>query len=101
MRKILRVEKSLATFGNNLKIARLRRNLPQAMVAERAGISVLTLQKLESGASGVSLGNCAAVLFALGFDTPFSDIASPLNDALGQRLAEMELPQRARVKKSE
>lgn len=101
MRKILRVEKSLLAFGNNLKIARLKRRLPQAVVAERAGISVLTLQKLESGASGVSLGNCAAVLFALGFDTPFSDIASPNNDPLGQRLVEMELPKRARVKKSE
>ena len=40
MRPSLAVETSLKALGANLKIARLRRRLPQSQVAERAGTPV-------------------------------------------------------------
>ena len=96
MRPNLRVAKSLVQFGAHLKAARLKRNLTQQLVAERAGISEATLKKIEAGSAGVSVGNCAAVLFALGFDVPFAELASPHKDSLGQSLADMEMRKRAR-----
>ena len=47
MRPSFAVEESVRTLGANLKAARLRRRLPQSVVAERAGISLNTLSKLE------------------------------------------------------
>ena len=49
MRPSFAVEESVRTLGANLKAARLRRRLPQSVVAERAGISLNTLSKLENG----------------------------------------------------
>lgn len=70
----LPVSRSIKKLGSDIKAARLRRSLPMTLVAERAGISVRTLGKLEKGDLGVSLGNVASVIHALGMGTPFSDI---------------------------
>ena len=100
MRPSVAVETSLKALGKNLKIARLRRRLPQLQVAERAGISLNTLAKVEAGDPGVSIGNVAAVMQAIGLGTPLQDIASPSADTSGLRLENDRLPKRARsVKK--
>ena len=49
-----------------IKKARLRRNLSVELVAERAGISRATLWAVEKGTPSVSMGTYAAVLHALG-----------------------------------
>ena len=72
MRPSFAVEESVRTLGANLKAARLRRRLPQSVVAERAGISLNTLSKLENGDCGIAIGNVASVLQALGLGTPLS-----------------------------
>ena len=61
-------ERILQKAGENIKKARLRRNLYAALVAERAGISLDTLSAIEKGLSTVSIGAYAAVLHALGMD---------------------------------
>ena len=45
----------LKQFGENLRLARLRRNITAKLEAERAGISIATLAKIERGESTVSL----------------------------------------------
>ena len=70
MRPSFAVEESVRTLGANLKAARLRRRLPQSVVAERAGISLNPLSKLENGDCGIAIGNVASVLQALGLGTP-------------------------------
>ena len=67
-----------------------------ALMAERASISRTTLNKLEKGDPGVSLGKYATVLFVLGLLEHLSELADPRNDALGMQLEEGHLPQRIR-----
>ncbi|GHU91421.1 hypothetical protein AGMMS49925_06340 [Deltaproteobacteria bacterium] len=70
MRKNVVLEKSLREMGQGIKIARLRRRLQLAVIAERAGISVITLYKIEKGMAGIAVSNVAAVFWALGLGTP-------------------------------
>lgn len=97
----LHVSRSLKKFGSDIRAARLRRRLPMSLVAERAGISTKTLASLEKGEIGVSVGNVAAVIYALGMGTPFSELLDQKNDAFGLMLDEERLPKRARLRKVE
>ena len=48
----------LEEMGDNIKLARLRRELTAEQVAERAGISRSTLWQIEKGAPGTSTIRC-------------------------------------------
>ena len=61
-------EQALKKAGENIKKARLRRNIHAELVAERASISVDTLSAIEKGVSTVSMGAYAAVLHSLGME---------------------------------
>lgn len=63
-----------AEIGERLKKLRVHRNLDQATLAARAGISVRTLRNLESG-SGSSLHTLIQVVRALGREQWFETIA--------------------------
>lgn len=94
-----RPEESVIQLGSNLRSARLRRRLPQSVVADRAGISLNTLSKIENGDCGVSIGNIASVLNALGLSPLLSGLAAAQEDSAGLMLEERNLPQRVRSKK--
>lgn len=98
MRPSFAVEESVAGLGANLRSARLRRRLPQSLVAQRAGISLNTLSKIENGDCGVSIGNVAAVLHALGLADTLGSVAQAADDTAGLLLEERRLPRRARVR---
>jgi hypothetical protein len=68
-----------------------------AILAQRASISRTTLNKVEKGDPGVSLGACATVLFALGMADRLADVADPRHDTVGLSLEEENLPQRIRL----
>jgi len=55
----------LATLGENIKLARLRRKLSIRSMAERAGIAASTLGNIEDGSPSVSLGSYLQVLSVL------------------------------------
>jgi len=65
-------------------------------MAERASISRTTLNKVEKGDPGVSLGNYANVLFSLGLVDRLAELADVKSDTLGLQLEEEQLPQRIR-----
>lgn len=67
-----------------------------ALVAERAGISRVTLSKLEKGDPGVSLGIFASVLLALDLLHRLDSLADSGHDSAGRMIAEEMLPQRIR-----
>ena len=49
----------------------------------------------------MSVGNVAAVIYALGMGTPFSELLDQKNDTFGLMLDEERLPRRARLPKME
>ena len=67
-------------------------------MAERALISRMTLNKVEKGDPGVSLGIYATVLFVLGMTDRLAELADPRHDEVGLSLEEERLPQRIRIR---
>ena len=67
-------------------------------MAERAFISRMTLNKVEKGDPGVSLGIYATVLFVLGMTDRLAELADPRHDAVGLGLEAERLPQRIRIR---
>ncbi len=91
--------KQLADLGSRLRLARLRRKYTAATVAARAGITRVTLGKIERGVPGTSLGAYLSVLRALGLQADIDAIAR--DDEMGRRLQDLELPEpRARAPKT-
>lgn len=78
-------------------MARLRRDLSAAQVAERAGVARTTLIRLENGDGGVSLACLLKVLFALGLDQDILAVAK--DDQMGRRLQDLGLVVKARASK--
>lgn len=88
----------LEQMGEQIKLARLRRNLSVELVAERADISRATLWAIEKGSSSVAIGYYAAVLHALNnMDKDLLLIAK--DDKLGRTLQDLNLPVRQRATK--
>ncbi len=93
----MRTEKSLLpqhrrirkSVGENVRLARLRRKLSAAKVAERAGISRNTLYMLEKGEGNTSITTLFQILVVLGLENDFSKLAS--DDQLGRRLEDANL----------
>ncbi len=90
------VRRAVRKLGQDIRDARLRRRIPTAVMAERASISRTTLNKIEKGDPGVSLGNYANVLFVLGMAERLGDLADVKTDTVGLGLEEERLPQRIR-----
>ncbi len=79
----------LAGLGENIRLARLRRRLSAAMVAQRAGISRNTLHLLEKGEGNSSIATLSQVLVVLGLENDFAKLAA--DDELGRRLQDAQL----------
>ena len=94
------VLRALRKLGNDIRDARRRRRIPVAILAERASISRMTLNKIEKGDAGAYIGNYATVLFALGLVERLADLADATHDAVGRELEEEQLPQRIRLSRS-
>lgn len=87
----------LAHFGGRLKLARLRRRLSSAIVAQRAGISRTSLYKVEAGDPGATLGTYLRVLTVLGLAGDINAVAA--DDKVGRKLQDLALeapPSRSR-----
>ncbi|MCW3055666.1 MAG: transcriptional regulator [Chthonomonadales bacterium] len=76
-------------LGDNLRLARLRRNLTATQVAERAGITRQTLGAIERGEPSVSFGAYAMVLFCLGMEKDIEALGR--DDELGHKLQDAGL----------
>lgn len=73
----------LQIYAGNIRTARLRRRLSVALLAEKAGISVRTLHRLERGEPGVAFAAVVNVLWAMNL---LPDIADPKTDEDALRL---------------
>jgi len=91
-------ERLLSELGENLRMARLRRNLSSEQVAERAGIARNTLIKIENGDEGVAIGYYLRVLIVLGLEEDLRKVAQ--DDILGRKLQDAGLTISKRITKS-
>jgi len=82
-------QKMLEQLGENIKLARKRRNLTTIQVAERANISRNTLYLLEKGNASTSIGALFNVLRVLGLQDDFLKLAA--DDELGRKLQDLGL----------
>ena len=85
----------LRSFGDRLRLARLRRALTAKQVASRAGMALMTLRSVERGSPGVTIGSYVAVMQVLGLETDLERLAA--SDVLGHELADSRLPHRSRA----
>lgn len=90
--------KILKQMGEQIKLARLRRNISIVLAAERAGVSRATIWKIEKGDPSVSMGAYANVLSALNhLDVDLLLIAK--DDELGRKLQDLGLVTPRRVRR--
>ena len=91
--------RAIRELGVDIREARLRRNLPMRILAERAFTSRSTLRRVEQGDPGVSMGIYAAVLHSLGLLDGLRHSADFAHDEVGRTLGAVALPQRARTRR--
>lgn len=72
--------RSLEALGANLAVARVRRKESLATRAKRIGVSIPTLQRMESGDPAVAMGIYATALWLIGRDGELATIAAPQFD---------------------
>lgn len=94
-----KLEQKMEIVGEQIKLARLRRNLSVAQVAERATCSPLTVSRIEKGVPTVAIGIYLRVLYALQLDEDILWIAK--EDQLGRSLQDLTLKNRVRASKKE
>ena len=93
-------EDILKVMGEQIKLARLRRNLSVELVAARAGISRGSLWNVEKGSPSVAIGIYAAVLHALNnMDKDLLLVAK--DDIMGRKIQDLNLTVRKRAPKKE
>ena len=94
------LRRSLAKFGHDLAIARRKRRLTVAIMAQRTGLAIATYARIEKGDPSVAMGAYAMALFVLGFGEAFGNLTDARHDEEGLLSDEERLPKRVRVKKA-
>ena len=94
-----KLEQKMQTVGEQIKLARLRRNLSVVQVAERATCSPLTVSRIEKGAPTVAIGIYLRVLYALQLDDDILLLAK--KDEMGRALQDLALKHRERASKKQ
>lgn len=92
-----KLDQKMQMVGEQIRLARLRRNLSIAQVAERATCSPVTINRVEKGASTVAIGIYLRVLYALQLDDDILLLAQ--KDDMGRALQDLAIKQRERASK--
>jgi transcriptional regulator with XRE-family HTH domain len=92
-----KTKRILIELGDNIKLARLRRKLSSAQVAERTCISRPTLVEIEKGSPSVSIGSYLLVLKVLGLEEDLLKVGK--DDILGRKLQDAGILTRKRAPK--
>lgn len=84
-----RVQRQIEALSQRLRAARMRRSMTQEVMAERVGVSVPTIAKLENGDPSTSLATVLRALTVLGLAGDIDLIAA--QDTLGRELQDNAL----------
>ncbi len=92
-----KLEDDMKIVGEQIRLARLRRNLSIAQVADRATCSPLTISRIERGTPTVAIGIYLRALYALQLEEDILWLAK--EDKLGKALQDLTLKARKRASK--
>ena len=92
--------RALAKLGRDLSLARRRRRLSQASLAERSGIGLNTLRRLEKGEPSGSIEHLARILHVLGEIDRIEQLLDTGVDTVGLVMMDDALPKRVRHRRS-
>ena len=87
-----KLEQKMQVVGEQIRLARLRRNLSIAQIAERVTCSPLTVSRIEKGVPTVAICIYLRVLYALQLDDDILLLAK--EDAMGKALQDLCLKKR-------
>lgn len=93
------VQQALKRLGQNLRTARTRRNITIEEVAQKIGTGPRAVMDAEKGKASTTIGVYAALLWAYDLLPPLGELANPLTDEQGLRLASAKEKIRARKSK--
>jgi transcriptional regulator with XRE-family HTH domain len=94
----LPVERAIHKLGSDLSLARRRRHISQASLAERMGASLSTVRRMEKGDGRVPLHFFARALHVFGETQALAQLLDTANDDIGLALMDEQLPKRVRTK---
>lgn len=92
-----RLQRQLLALGERLRAARSRRNMTQAQLAERVGVSLPTISKLEGGNPTTSMATLVRVLSVLGLDGDLEQLAAL--DPVGRELQDNQMLQPSKARR--
>ncbi len=94
-----KLTQKMQVVGEQIRLARLRRNLSIAQIAERATVSELSVTRVGKGLPTVSIGIYLRILYALQLDDDILWLAK--EDVMGKALQDLSLKQRRKASKKE
>jgi len=95
----LPVTRALAKLGADISLARRRRHLSQASLAERMGASVSTVRRMEQGDPRIPIHFIARALHVFGEIKSLENVLDTASDDIGLMLMDERLPKRIHSKK--
>ena len=93
----LKLTRKMEIVGEQIKLARLRRNMTISQIADRATCSTLTVSRIEKGIATVSIGIYLRVLYALQLEDDILCLAK--DDIMGKALQDIQLKTRKKASK--
>ncbi|EOD4130753.1 multiprotein-bridging factor 1 family protein [Yersinia enterocolitica] len=96
----LPVERAIYKLGSDLALARRRRHLSQASLAERIGASISTVRRMEKGDVRVPIHFFARAMHVFGEIQALAEMLDTARDDIGLTLMDENLPKRIRAKSS-
>lgn len=96
----LPVERAIQKLGHDVALARRRRRISQASLAERMGASLSTVRRMEKGDVRVPIHFFARALHVFGEIQALENLLDTSNDEIGLTLMDEHLPKRVRSKAS-
>lgn len=94
----LPVERAIRKLGGDISLARRRRHISQASLAERMGASLSTVRRMEKGDLRVPIHFFARALHVFGEIQVLENLLDTAKDDIGLTLMDENLPKRVRSK---
>lgn len=95
----LPVVRAIRKLGSDISLARRRRHITQASLAERMGASLSTVRRMEKGDAKVPIHFYARALHVFGEIQALEHLLDTASDDIGLTLMDEQLPKRVRGKR--